>query len=55
MGVVGVIVIVLRAFLLLRGALAAENLALRHQLGVLQRSVKRLGRLPTGASNRSTP
>jgi hypothetical protein len=39
MGVVRVIVILLRAFLLPRAALAAENLALRQQLGVLQRSV----------------
>ena len=42
MGVVRVIVILLRAFLLPRATLAAEILALRHQLGVLQRSVKRL-------------
>ncbi len=41
MGVVRVIVILLRAFLLPRAALAVENLALRQQLGVLQRSVKR--------------
>jgi len=41
MGVVRVIVILLRAFLLPRSALAAENLALRQQLGVLGRSVKR--------------
>ena len=41
MGVVRVIVILLRAFVLPRAALAAENLALRQQLGVLQRSVKR--------------
>ena len=41
MGVVRVIVILLRAFLLPRATLLAENLALRHQLGVLQRSVRR--------------
>jgi putative transposase len=41
MGVVRVIVILLRAFLLPRATLAAELLALRHQLGVLQRSVRR--------------
>ncbi len=41
MGVVRVIVILLRACILRRAALAAENLALRHQLGILQRSVKR--------------
>jgi len=41
MGVVRVIVILLRAFLLPRAALAAEVVALRHQLGILQRSVKR--------------
>ncbi len=41
MGVVRVIVILLRPFLLPRAALAAENLALRQQLAVLQRSVKR--------------
>ena len=40
MGVVRVIVIPLRAFLLPRATLAAEILALRHQLGVLQRSVR---------------
>jgi putative transposase len=41
MAVVRVIVILLRAFLLRRAALVAEILALRHQLGVLQLSVKR--------------
>lgn len=41
MGIVRVIVILLRAFLLPRAALAAEILALRHQLGILQRSVRR--------------
>ena len=41
MGVVRVIVILLRAVLLPRAALAAGNLALRQQLGVLQRSAKR--------------
>lgn len=41
MGVVRVIVILLRACILRRAALVAENLALRHQLGILQRSVKR--------------
>jgi len=41
MGVVRVIVILLRAVLLPRATLAAETLALRHQLGILQRSVKR--------------
>ncbi len=41
MSVVRVIVILFRVFLLRRAALAAEILALRHQLGVLQRSVKR--------------
>ncbi len=41
MSVVRVIVILLRAFLLPRATLAAEILALRHQLGVLQRSVSR--------------
>ena len=41
MGVVRVIVILRRAVLLPRAALAAENLALRQQLGVLQRSAKR--------------
>ena len=41
MGVVRVIVILLRAFVLPRAALAAEVVALRHQFGILQRSVKR--------------
>ena len=41
MGVVRVIVILLRAFILPRAVLAAEILALRHQLGVRQRSVRR--------------
>jgi hypothetical protein len=41
MGAVRVIVILLRAFLLPRAALAAENLVLRQQLAVLQVSVKR--------------
>ena len=41
MGVVRVIVILLRAFLSPRAALAAENLALRQQLAVLQVSAKR--------------
>ena len=41
MGVVRVIVVLLRTFLLPHAALAAENLALRQQLGVLQASAKR--------------
>jgi hypothetical protein len=41
MGVLRVIVIVLRAFLLPRAAIAAEKLALRQQLAVLQVSAKR--------------
>ncbi len=41
MDVIRLILGFLRAFLLPRTALTAENLALRHQLGVLQRSVKR--------------
>jgi putative transposase len=41
MGVVSAIVYFLRVVLGDRAALAAENLALRHQLGVLRRSVKR--------------
>ncbi len=41
MGVVCVIVLLLRAFLLQRAVLTAEILALHHQLGVLQRSVRR--------------
>ena len=41
MGVVRVIVILLRAFLLPRAALTAENLALPQQLAVLPVSVKR--------------
>ena len=41
MGLVSGIVIFVRALLSNRAVIAAENLALRHQLGVLQRSVKR--------------
>ena len=41
MSVVRVIVAVVRAFLLPRSVMLTENLALRHQLGILQRSVKR--------------
>ena len=41
MGIVRVIVILIRAFLRPRAALAAENLALRQQLAVLQVSMKR--------------
>lgn len=41
MGVVTVIAFFLRAFLVPRAVIAAENLALRQQLGVLGRSVKR--------------
>ena len=41
MGIVRIIVILLRVFLLRCAVLAAEILAIRHQLGVLQRSVKR--------------
>ena len=43
MDVVRVFVIPLRAFLVPRTVLAAENLALRQQLIVLQRSVKPSG------------
>ena len=41
MGIVSAIVFFVRALLSNRTAIAAENLALRHQLGVMQRSVKR--------------
>lgn len=41
MGVVTGVVLLIRAMVASRAAIAAENLALRHQLGVLQRSVKR--------------
>ena len=41
MSVVNIIMCVLRALLLRRATVAAENLALRQQLIVLQRSVKR--------------
>jgi len=41
MGVVRTIFLFLRAFITTRSVIAAENLALRQQLGVLQRSVKR--------------
>jgi hypothetical protein len=41
MGVGRTIFLFLRAYLIPRTAIAAENLALRQQLGVLQRSVRR--------------
>jgi putative transposase len=41
MGVVTGVVLFIRAMFASRATIAAENLALRHQLGVLQRSVKR--------------
>ncbi len=41
MGVVRTIFLFLRVFITNRSTIAAENLVLRHQLGVLQRSVKR--------------
>lgn len=41
MGIVTAAVLFIRAMLSSRVTIAAENLALRHQLGVLQRSVKR--------------
>jgi putative transposase len=41
MGVVRMIVMLFRAFMLPRAALAAEIVALRQQLSVLQRSVRR--------------
>ena len=41
MGIVRTIFLFLGAFITNRSTIAAENLALRHQLGVLQRSVKR--------------
>jgi putative transposase len=41
MGVVTGVVLFIRAMLASRAAIAAENLALRHQIGVIQRSVKR--------------
>ena len=41
MGGLHVVAILLRLLLQSRAALAAENLALRHQVAVLQRSVKR--------------
>ena len=43
MAVVRVFVALIRALLLPRTAILAENLALRHQLGILHRSVKRPG------------
>jgi len=43
MAVVRVIVALVRALLLPLAVILADNLALRHQLGILQRSVKRPG------------
>ena len=41
MGIVTGVVLFVRAMFASRATIVAENLALRHQLGVLQRSVKR--------------
>lgn len=41
MGVVTAVVMLVRAMVVSRATVTAENLALRHQLGVLQRFVKR--------------
>ena len=41
MGLIRIVTIIARSFLRDRADLAAENLALRHQLGVLSRSAKR--------------
>ncbi len=41
MGIARTIFLILRAFITDRSTIAAENFVLRHQLGVLQRSVKR--------------
>ena len=41
MGILRLIVAFVRAFFVSRAALAAENIALRHQLAVLQRAVQR--------------
>ena len=41
MGIIQTVLAFLRVLLVGRAALAAENLALRHQLAVLQRSAKR--------------
>jgi len=41
MGIIHLVLAFLKAFFAGRAVLAAENLALRHQLAVLQRSVKR--------------
>jgi hypothetical protein len=41
MGIVRMVLAFLRALMVGRAELAAENVALRHQLAVLQRSIKR--------------
>lgn len=41
MSIIRTVVIVLRAFLTPRGNIIAENLVLRHQIGLLQRAAKR--------------
>ncbi len=41
MSIISTAVVVLRALLMPRGVIIAENFALRHQLGILQRSAKR--------------
>lgn len=43
MNLIGIAVVVLRALLMPRGAIIAENLTLRHQLGILHRSAKQPG------------
>ena len=46
MSIISTVVAVLRALLMPRGVIIAENLALRHQLGILHRSAKRPGLRP---------
>jgi len=41
MGIVTGVVLFIRAVFTSRAAIVAENLALRHQLGIVQRSVRR--------------
>ncbi len=54
MSVVSLVVVLIRAFLLPRASIVAENLALRQQFAVLQLSVKRTS-LPDYVRTQTAP